>query len=351
MTVRREMDSERVEPSGARVVDLLAACTRLLRQFFQTDNEVLIFPALGAGGLEAAVVNTFSPGDAALAVTVGVQGDRFARAAEQFGVDVRRLSLPRGKAVEPEQLADALEENSDVSAVLLTHNEFSTGVRNPIENLAPMIKERGMLLLVDATTAFGAMPLSMDDLGVDIVVAQSQAEWEMEPGLVMLAVSPVASELSQRAKLPRYYWDFGRARHWQEKGVGPYSASVPLVASLRDGLERLESQGLDRLQTLHAEAGREAREGVQALGLQLFADVQYASPTLTTVRTPTEMDADKLLEQLTAKGESLVVGGQAEMAGRILRIPHLGFDSRARVRAALEILGRALRDAGQTPDQ
>lgn len=343
------MDRNLREPSGAEVVEIISECSRLLRKFYQTSHDVLIFPGVGSGGLEAAVVNTCSPGDAVLAVTMGVQGDRFAKAAELFGVDVRRLSLPRGKAVEPEQLEAALDEHGDVSAVLLTYNELSTGVLNPLVHLAPLVKQRGMFLLVDATSAFGAVPIQTDELGLDVVVTQSQPEWGMESGLVMLSVASTVWEAAQRSRLPRYYWDFGRARYWQEKGVGLYSAAWSLLTALRDGLRRMEEEGLDQLQSLHEQASREAREGAKALGLQLFADERYASPSVTALRVPTSADPDELLRRLAAHGDVVIAGGQAEMAGRVLRIPHLGFDDSKRVRDALRSLEDVLQDSPAEP--
>ncbi len=338
------MDRNLREPSGPEVVEVISECSRLLRKFYQTSHDVLIFPGVGSGGLEAAVVNTCSPGDAVLAVTMGVQGDRFAKAAEVFGVDVRRLSVPRGKAVEPEQLETALDEHGDVSAVLLTYNELSTGVLNPLTELAPLVKQQGKFLMVDASSALGAVPIQTDELGLDVVVTQSQPEWGMEPGLVMLSVASTAWAVAQRSRLPRYYWDFGRARYWQEKGVGPYSAAWPLLTALRDGLRRMDEEGLGQLQVLHEQASWEAREGAKALGLQLFADERYASPSGTALRVPTGADPEDLLRRLTAHGDVAIAGGQAEMAGRVLRIPHLGFDGPERVRKALQALADVLQD-------
>lgn len=327
-----------LDPYGEGFSALTSEGVALLRRFLQTRDDVLIVPGASAGGLEAAVVNTFSPGDAVLAVSVGVYGDRFARAAEAFGLDVRRLSLPRGKAAEPEQLQQALEENADVAAVLLTHNEASTGVTNPLSALAPMVEERGLLLLVDAIGSLGATPIRAEELGLDIVVASSHEAWRMPPGLVMLSVGARAWEAAEKARLPRFYWDFARARNALQRGMAPYAPAVTLVAGLVSALRAMDAEGMESLWRRHAVIGARARAGVRAIGLEPFADERYASDIVTTVRLPAGLDGKRVRERLVREHGVLVGEGQAEMASRLLRIGHLGYIAEADVDATLRAL-------------
>src|SRR5262249_47677095 len=158
------------------------------RRFFRTEHDVLLFTGSGTGGLEAAVVNTLSPGDRVLAVSIGVFGNRFARIAESFGAEVRRLEGPWGQAANAADLAAALAEEPVVRAVLIPCNEPSTGAMNELRTLARVVHAAPgtPLLLVDAISALGAIDLPMDELGVDVLVTGSQKAWMAPPGTTML---------------------------------------------------------------------------------------------------------------------------------------------------------------------
>lgn len=340
--VQRAMARDMIDHRGPEFVDILKRCTALLRKFYQTEGDVLIFPGSGTGGLEAAIVNSFSPGDAVLAVTIGVFGDRFARIAEAFGLDVRRFSLPRGRTVEPDQLWQALEENSDVVGVIITHNETSTGVTNPLEQLAPLVKERNLLLLVDAVSSMGAIPVRTDELGLDVVVSGSQKAWMIPPGLVMVSVSRQGWEAAQKARLPRYYWDFKGARNSLEKGQTPYTPALSLFYALDTALRMMDTEGIENIWERHRELGEFTRRGARELGVELFADERYASNTITALRIPDGVDGKALRARLKEEHGVVVGAGQAEMAGRILRVGHMGNVSRDDLAEALTALEASL---------
>lgn len=342
--VQQAMARDMIDHRGPEFAELLNRCTELLKKFYRTESDLLIFPGAGTGGLEAAVVNSFSPGDAVLAVTIGVFGDKFAKIAEQFGLDVRRLTLPRGRAVEPETLLQALEENSDVTGVLITHNETSTGVTNPIDKLAPLVKERGLLLLVDAVSSMGAIPVHTDRLGLDVVVSGSQKAWMIPPGLVMVSVSKRAWEAADRSRLPRYYWDFKTARSFSQKGQTPITPAVSLFYALDTALQMMEDEGLQQIWERHHRLGEYTRREVKRLGLELFSEEKYASDTVTAIRVPDGMDGQALRARLREEYGVVVGGGQAEMTGRILRVGHMGHVTQAGLEGAIEALGAAVRD-------
>lgn len=340
--VQRAMARDMIDHRGPEFAEILHRCTGLLREFYQTEGDVLIFPGAGTGGLEAAVVNSFSPGDAVLAVTIGVFGDKFAKIAEMFGLDVRRLSVPRGRAVEPDCLRQALDDNSDVLGVLITHNETSTGVTNPIEVLAPLVKERGLLLLVDAVSSMGGIPVHTDQLALDVVVSGSQKAWMIPPGLTMVSVSEAAWKANARARLPRYYWDFRQAKSFLEKGQTPITPAVSLFYALDVALSMLEKEGIEAVWERHHRHAELTRQGVTEIGLQLFADERYASDTVTAVRVPDGIDGEALRGRLREEHGVAIGGGQAEMTGRIVRIGHLGHVVEADLHAALGALGTAV---------
>jgi aspartate aminotransferase-like enzyme len=331
-----------IDARGPEFARVLERCTVLLRSLFQTQNDVLVFPGVGTGGLESAVVNTLSPGDPVLIATCGVFGDRFARLAEAFGVDVRRLSTPRGRAIEPEQLQQALEENSDVVAVLLTHTESSTGIANPLEDLAPLVRECGHLLIVDAVSALGAVPVRTDELGFDVVVGGSQRAWHMEPGLVMLSVSERAWQASKRARLPRFYWDWRHPKGAPERFLAPYMPALRLFYPLENGLREIHDEGLPRVWERHRRLGDFVRAGITERGLQLFADPAYASNTITTFKVPDGLEAGALRERLAEAHGVLLGEGQAELAGRVLRIAHVGYTTEDEIRETLDAIQMAI---------
>lgn len=326
-SVRRAMDRDMIDHRGPEFRELILRCTHLLRKFYQTENDVLTFTGSGTGGLEAAVVNCFSPGDPVLAVSIGVFGDRFVKIAEAFGLDVRRLSIPRGKAVEPEQLRKALDENSDVIAVFITHNETSTGVTNPLDLLAPIVKERDLLLLVDAVSSMGAIPVRTDALGLDVVVSASQKAWMCPPGLTSVSLSERAWEATRRARSPRFYWDFRMTKNSLDRGQTPFTPVVSVFYALEVALGLMEDEGMSRIWARHQRVAEYTRAAVKSIGLQLFADERYASNVVTSVRVPNGVDAQAVRNRLRAEHDVVIGGGQAEMAGRVLRIGHLGYVS------------------------
>lgn len=340
--VQHAMDRDMIDHRGPEFSEMLLRCTVLLKKFYRTENDVLIYPGTGTGGLEAAIANSFSPDSAVLAVTVGVFGDRFARIADSFGLDVRRLSLPRGRAVEPEQLRHALDDNSDVVGVMLTHNETSTGVTNPLAELAPIVKERGLLLLVDGVSSVGAMPVETDALDLDIVVSGSQKAWMSPPGLVMLSVSPRAWEAAGNARLPRYYWDFKIAKTALEKGYTHYTPAVSLFYALDVALQLMDDEGMENIWARHHKLADYTRRSVREAGLDLFADERYASDSVTALKTPDDVDASRLRERLRDEFGVTLGDGQAEMAGRVLRIGHMGYVHENDLHETFDALRQAL---------
>ncbi len=199
--VRSAGSWQMVNHRGPEFAALMGRVVPGLQRGFRTVNDVVLLGASGTGGLEAAVVNHLSPGDPVLAVSVGAFGERFARIATRYGADVTLLAIEWGRAAEPAAVRDAIDGmrrgGREPAAVLLTHNETSTGVTNPIAALASEVRDAapGALLLVDAISGLGAVPFETDEWGLDVVVTGSQKSWMVPPGLSMLALSPRAWEV------------------------------------------------------------------------------------------------------------------------------------------------------------
>lgn len=339
--VREALARQMINHRGPEFAELIGRVTDRLKLFFQTSNDLLLLTGSGTGALEAAVVNTLSPGDRVLAVSVGVFGDRFAEIARLFGTDVVTLSFEPGTAAAPDAIARALERQGPFKAVLVTHNETSTGVTNNLAAIAAVVRQTEALLLVDGISSVGSIELKTDAWGCDVVLAGSQKGWMVPPGLAMAAVSPRAWAAYQTARLPRFYWDFGHARRSLERGQTPATPALSVLFALDTALELMEREGMASIFARHHRCAERVRAGVKALGLELFAAETHASDTVTAVKVPADVDPRRLLQKLREDGVVLA-GGQGPLAGKILRIGHLGWIHESDVEEILAALARAL---------
>jgi aspartate aminotransferase-like enzyme len=259
---------------------------RLARQAHRTDGDVFTWAASGSAGWEVAVVNLLSPGDPVFAAVNGDFGARFARVAAAFGLDVRRLDVPWGQAITPHLLGQALAANPDVKAVLLVHNETSTGLTNPLPALARLVRDHGALVVVDSVSGVGGLPLEMDAWGLDLVLSGSQKAWMCPPGLLIVAVGPRAWDAVERSTFPKAYWDLKANRKAAAEGMTPTTPAISLLYAFHAALEQILGEGLENVWARHVRLGDFTRAGARALGLDLFPDPAYASNTVTAIRMP-----------------------------------------------------------------
>ncbi len=332
---------------GPEMAALMKRVSDKLQTFLGTRNDILILTASGTGGLEAAVVNTLSPKDRVLGVTIGAFGDRFCTIAETYGADVRRLEFEWGKAASPEKIREALREEKGVRAVLVTHNETSTGVTNPLGEICEVIKaESDALILVDGISSTGSVALPVDEWGVDVVVSGSQKGWAVPPGLAIIAFGPSAWEASAQSTMPRFYFDLRSHRDAASKGQTPWTPAISILYGLDVSLDRMMSEGPDAIYARHARIAAKTRERIKSLGLQLFADEAFASNTVTAVSVPDGVDGKELTRSLREKYDTVLGGGQKSLAGRIFRLGHLGWVNDGDLDRAITALTKALPELG-----
>ena len=343
------MSRPMVDHRGPEMAELIARSLPRLKAAFQTDDDVVILTTSGTGGLESAVVNMLSPGDHVLAVSIGNFGERFAAIAERYGARVQKLSFPSGQAAAPEQVARALAADREIRAVLVTHNETSTGVTNPLEEIAQVVRRSDALLLVDAISSLSSIPVEVDAWGLDVVVSGSQKGWMLPPGLAFVAVSPRAWERYARATMPRFYFDLGKHRDSAAKGQTPWTPAVSLYFALDVALDLLEREGWENVYSRHRSCAELTRTGVRRLGLELLADERFASNTVTAVKAPAGLDVSRLRKVLREQHGVVVGGGQADLSGKIFRIGHMGLVAEEDIRQTLAALEAALPVAGFTP--
>jgi aspartate aminotransferase-like enzyme len=284
-----------------------------------------------------------------LAVTVGVFGDRFADIAAAFGADVHRVTGEWGTAISPEAVTEALLARPQTRAILLTHNETSTGVTNDVAAISQAIRSVGRgeapLLLVDGVSSIGALPFEMDAWGVDVAITGSQKAWMSPPGMAMLAVSDRAWEAHRQARMPRYYWDFSKAKKNGDKRTTPFTPAVGVIHALQEALRLMSEEGREAVYARHHRIGELVRVGMQALELELFADPPVASDTVTAVRVPADIDASKLLLDLRQRHRVVLGSGQDWLKGSIFRVGHMGWVDDDDVDHLLTALRAALENA------
>jgi aspartate aminotransferase-like enzyme len=309
---------------GPEFAALLGRIQEGMRPFFGTTGDVAILSCAGTGGLEAAIVNTLSPGDAVLGVSIGAFGDRFASIAEAYGAKVDRMAAEWGWAAAPDEVRERLGTGA-YKAVLLTHNETSTGVMNPIPELVAAVRAGApdALILVDSVSALGAVPFEMDAWGVDVVVTASQKAWMAAPGLAMVAASARAWAAMETARMPRFYLDLRKHRAGLASGETPWTPAIAVAFQVDEGLRLMAEEGREAVFARHAACASATQAALEALGFELFADPANRSLTVTAAHIPEGLDWKPFNAELRAAG-LVLAGGQGKLTGKVFRVGHLG---------------------------
>ncbi len=344
--ILKALSNQMISHRGPQFTEIVRRVTENLRDIFQTKGDIFILTCSGTGGMEAAIVNTLSPGDKVLSVANGAFGDRFADIAETFGAQVERLSFEWGTAADPQEVRKALSKDAGIKAVLVTHNETSTGLTNDLEAISAVVREYDKLLIVDAISSLGAINLPVDRWGCDVVVTGSQKAWMSPPGLAMVSVSERAWKAHAKAKMPRFYWDFAKAKKSLDKLQTPFTPAVSMFYALDAALELFQREGLQNIFARHARIAAKTRDEVKSLGLSLFADERYASNAITAIKATKGLDSKKLLKILREEYDTVLAGGQQRLDGQIFRIGHIGYVSEQDIDAVVTALKAALPKAG-----
>ncbi len=323
--IREAGARQMINHRGPEFAALIKRLEGRIQPFFGTKQQLLFLTCSGSGGLEAAVVNTLSPGDRVLGVTIGAFGDRFAKIAQTYGADVTRISVEWGKAADPAEIRAALTANPGYAAVLVTHNETSTGVMNPLAEIAAAVHETSpdTLILVDGVSGLGGVPFEMDAWGLDVVVTASQKTWMSAPGIAMIALSDRAWQANATARMPRSYFDLAEAREFAAKGQTPFTPTIAVLFQLDVALELMERETIEGVYRRHASVAAATRAGLEALGFRLFADTAHFSTTVTNAWLPDGVEWNALNSALLARN-LVIAGGQGKLAGKTLRVGHLG---------------------------
>ncbi len=350
-SVREAGSRQMINHRGPEFAAMLDRILTGMKPFFGTTSDIAMLSCAGTGGLEAAVVNVLSPGDRVLGVSIGSFGDRFAKIASTYGADVTKLSVDWGEAADPAEVRAALqaERAPGYRAVLLTHNETSTGVMNPIPALAAAIHEAapGALILVDSVSGLGAVPFEMDAWGLDVVVTGSQKAWMAAPGLAMVAASERGWAAMETATMPRFYLDLRAHREAHAKGQTPWTPAIAVVYQVDEGLTLMARETAAGIFARHEACAAAARAGLAALGFELFADPRFASRTVTAAKVPDGLDWKTFNGAIKAHGVVLA-GGQGKLTGLIFRLGHLGSVTLGEILDAIGVIEQVSIEQGRS---
>ena len=326
----RAMAQPIIDHRGPRFAMLVQECLTGLKDIFQTQRgHIVLYPGSGTGAWEAAIVNTLSPGDRVLACVNGHFATGFARTATAYGVECDRLELPYGAGVPAAEVEERLRRDTthEIRAVLMVHNETSTGVTSNVSAVRAAMDRAGhpALLLVDTVSSLASIDFRLDEWGVDVALTGPQKGLMLPPGMAILAVSERAIAASEKAKCPCAYWDWQPVLERNRRGEFPYTPATMLLFGLREAIALIAEEGLVNVFARHARLAEACRRAVRALGLEILCrDPAEHSNTLTAVVMPSGFDSDEFV-RFAAQRLDLSLGiGLGVVKGKVFRIGHLG---------------------------
>jgi len=293
--------------------------------------------------MESAVANLVAPGDAVTAVSAGYFGERWQGLAKAYGANVDAVEYEWGEVPSADDLAGRLRERP-AKVVLLTHSETSTGVVADVQALAAVAKDAGAVVVVDAVSSLGAVPLESDAWGIDVVCSGSQKALMTPPGLAFASVSDAA--YAAQADAPRFYLDWERTQKAQQKLDAAFTPAVSIIAGLDVALSILLSEGLDAAFERHLRLGRACRAGAKAMGLELFSPDDDSSAVVTAIRAPEGIDSGDVVLALRDKHGITIANGQGALKGQIFRIGHIGYFDVFDITTALAAVELTLAELG-----
>ena len=326
----RVMSQPIIDHRGPKFAALVQECLEGLQEVFKTTRgHIVLYPGSGTGAWEAAVVNTLSPGDHVLACLNGHFSTGFARTATAYGIECERLEVPYGEAAPADQVEARLRADGahELRAVLVVHNETSTGVTSDVAAVRAAIDRarHPALLLVDTVSSLASIDFRFDAWGVDVALTGPQKGLMLPPGMAILAVGERALRASEKATCPRSFWDWQPVLERNRRGEYPYTPATMLLFGLREAIAMLREEGLEQVFVRHARLAEACRRAVRALGLEILCrDPARYSSTLTAVVMPPGFDSDDFIRHANQRLDMSLGMGLGDVKGRVFRIGHLG---------------------------
>ncbi len=327
--VLRAMDMPTIDHRGPEFaqlgLDVLAGC----KAVFRTKNPVVIYPSSGTGAWEAAIVNALSPGDKVLMAETGHFATLWKNLAEKFKLEVDFLAGDWRRGAQPAEIEAHLlaDRERRIKAVMVVHNETSTGVTSRIHEVRKAIDraKHPALLLVDTISSLGSIEYEHDAWGVDVTVSCSQKGLMLPPGLGFNAVSEKALLAAKANQTSRSYWDWHEIIQQNKNGSWPYTPATNLLYGLKEAIKMLMEEGLDNVFARHLKLAAATRAAVRAWNLEILCqDPKEHSPILTAVVMPTGHDADHFRDVALKNYDMSLGAGLSKVKGKVFRIGHLG---------------------------
>jgi aspartate aminotransferase-like enzyme len=317
--MKRQMFSHRSEEYKT----LHRETMELIQKFIETKNQVFLFSSTGTGFMEGSVRNCVEK--KILCCINGSFGKRFSDVAISNGKSVEKLETTLGEPITPDLLDDKLSSCPDVEAVSITHNETSIGLINPLEHLADVVKKHGKLLFVDAVSSMGGTEIKVDKWGLDICFTSSQKCFGVPPGLAVGSVSEEALKRSGFVRNKGWYFDFKLWERYQKNAGTPMTSVIPQICGFNRILKLINGWGgKDKYFNLYSERNRRIREGVEKLGLSLYPNRDYASPTVSCINSPSNISGIKIYDKMRKKGFELAKG-YGKIRETTFRIGNMGY--------------------------
>jgi aspartate aminotransferase-like enzyme len=316
--------------------------TEGLKYVFGTKEDVYILTSSGTGAMEAAVVNTLSPGDKAITINGGKFGERWGNICKAYGIQHKEIVLEWGQDYTKDELEAELKANPDLKAIFCQLSETSTGAIFDIQGYGEVVSKTNAILVVDGISGAGVMPCPMDDWKVDIFLSGSQKSFMIPPGLAYIAFSQKAWKLVETAKCPKFYFDVKKAKKNLADKTTPWTPGISLIIQQKKSLDIIMAMGLEKLFAHHRILGDATRAGVKALGLELLA--KKPGNILTAVKTPAGIEGSKIVKTMQGKYMAYIAGAQDPHKGKFFRIAHLGYMGGFDIITALTALEMTLSD-------
>ena len=330
---------------GAEFKAMLAEVQAGLRAVYGTAQDVFLFTGSGTAMMEASLANVVAPGDAVLVAVGGQFGERFAAIATALGAEVDTLDCDWGQGIDARQLAERIARR-DYRAAVVVHNESSTGVTEDLAAIGAALRERPTLLIVDSVSGLAGTEMKMDSWGADIVVSASQKCLMCPPGLGFAAISAKAWEIVKREhSVPRFFWDFRRAKAALEKGETAFTPPVSLVYGLREALRMIAEEGLANVIARHRRLSSALRAGCRGLGLELYGRPSVASNTVVAINVPQGLEGTAIVAHLRERYRTVIAGSRSpRLHNKVIRIGTMGAVSEADIQTDLLHLEATLDD-------
>ena len=346
--VLKAMSENIVNHRSALFGKILSETTEMMSDVFRTNNKSYLITGSGTAAMEAAMANIINPGDKILNVVGGKFGQRFGQIVDAFGGQSEVIDVEWGKGVNPDEIGYALEENEDIKAVTVVHNETSTGVSNPIKEIGKIMSDYDALYVVDTVSSLAGDEVDVDGYGIDICVTGSQKCMAAPPGMAAITLSNDAWDVVDKVEAKSYYLNMKKYRKSgaAEPPETPYTPSVSLMYAMHEALDIIMEEGLANRVKRHQIAAKATRNAIKALNLELFPDESVSSTTVTAVKMPEGVTDGELRGTMRNKYRVELAGGQDHLKGNIFRIGHMGNITHRELITTVSALEMTLRELG-----